>query len=113
MDEDFDNIQKSFRDRKTGGETSRDKSGNIKGLIKSVFSTSSLSSSLNKLATIGRSTSSTSRMMNGLDSPKSGSSLSKNTSLVMSNSSRNLPQRPSSSHGSQLSIKGGSRIQAP
>lgn len=70
MDEDFDNLQKSFRDRKQnttmGGESSKDKNPNIKGLIKSVFSTSSLSSSLNKLASIGRSTSSSSRIINGL-----------------------------------------------
>ena len=105
MEEDYENIQKSFRDKKmnmTGGDTSREKNSDIKGLIKSVFSTSSLSSSLNKLATIGRSTSNTSRMMSGLETSKSGSSLSKNSSLMISNSSRNLPQRPSSSH---ISIK--------
>lgn len=78
-----------------GGESSRDKNTNIKGLIKSVFSTSSLSSSLNKLASIGRSTSSSSRIINGLETSKS-SSLSKNSSIVMS--SRNLISRPSSSY---------------
>jgi hypothetical protein len=113
MEEDFDNIQKSFRDKKTnmsGRDSSRDKSSNIKGLIKSVFSTSSLSSSLNKLATIGRSTSNTSRMMSGFETSKSGSSLSKNNSLVMSHSSKNLPQRPLSSY---ISIKESSRVQIP
>jgi hypothetical protein len=49
-----------------GGESSKEKNTNIKGLIKSVFSTSSLSSSLNKLASIGRSASNSSRIMSGL-----------------------------------------------
>lgn len=68
MDEDFSGIQRTFRDKNedtTGGST-RSKNGNIKGLIKSVFSTSSLSSSLSKLASIGRSTSPSGRLINGL-----------------------------------------------
>jgi len=108
MEEDFSDIQKSFRDNKkqnlipggSGSSTSRDKNGNIKGLIKSVFSTSSLSSSLNKLASIGRSTSNSSRIMNNLET--SARSLNKNNSLVMSSSSRNLPSRPSSSYISTM-----------
>jgi len=59
----------------------------LKGIVKTVFSTSSLSSSLSKLANLGRSTSPSNRPLTGLNSSRL--SAGKNSSFV-SNSQKTL-----------------------